>query len=262
MFASPSPFLAEVPLVRERELLACRTHHDVIDEPSFLERSIPQRGLAAEPASLVRPDDAGVRRERPQLDLMQIEPVERVGQQGHRRVARVPLAPERRLPDVDVQRADPVTAPEPIEADPPDGFPLHGDDQGEPLHAGTRFVLLNVLRAEGPFVVHVPPHLWVVLPHGDERKVRLLGGAQQDPFASDHRATARGLRSAPPTTSRYTDRTSAVVASHENRRAWATAARPMRRASGGGASRRSRWSAYCPGSWPSTRNPVTPSRTT
>src|SRR5207244_11086909 len=108
--------------------------------------------------------------------------------------------------------------------DPPDRLPVDGDHEGMSLSTRAFDVLGDVLVGERPVVVHVPPHLGVVLPVEDQRVVLLLDGTEDDALAGDH-PEARLL----PRTSPYTDRTSAAVVSQQYRRARATAASPILR---------------------------------
>src|SRR6266545_654232 len=173
------------------ELLARDAHDDSVGEPT----------------RLVGAERPLVGRERPQLHHVQIHAVERVRQQRRHGVPAIALAPCAGLTDVDVQRADAVPAAELIQPDLAHGPSLRLDDERVPLRARAFLRFGDVLLGEGPFVVHPPPDLGLVLPLMDERMVPLLDRPERHGPSVDHPATLtpatrpRGggrWRSAPP----------------------------------------------------------------
>src|SRR5438094_4419657 len=197
------------------ELLTVHAHDDVIDPAAFLEGSPPEPGLFDEPTLDVHGERSVVVGERPELHLLEVEPVEGEGEHGHHGVAGIPLPPEGRLTDEHVHGADPVAPPELIEPDPPDRTISDQDRERPPFDAAALDVGPDVFQRGGQLVVHVPPNLGVVHPLLDQGVVALQDRAEPDHATSDHRDLVSR-----PTSSRYTLRTSSAVASHENRVAW------------------------------------------
>src|SRR6266511_2241825 len=117
------------------ELLAGDAHDDSVDEFTVLERTLAKRGIDGEPARVVRAERPLVRCERPQLHHVQIQAVERVGEQGPDGVLPIALPPCAGLTDIDVQRTDAVPAPELIQPDLAHGQPLSLDDERVPPRA-------------------------------------------------------------------------------------------------------------------------------
>src|SRR5205085_5293279 len=142
------------------------------------------------PASLVRLDRAFVRRERPQLHLMEIQIAERVREQRRDRFASVPLPLCRAVADEDVEGTDAVATAKLVESDAADRTSLRLDDEGMAFRPRALLAVGDVLERERLLVVHPIPDFGIVLPDVDQGIVGLLHGAEGHTFAVDHPASA------------------------------------------------------------------------